>query len=133
MREISERVNDPVSSWTVKRLGKFAFVLAIHSALTKICQEIAKSQIGKETVHLQKKIKKIPCSNFLTIPFQGITVPREDWYWPKPENEEEEDCLKEEEEERNEDEDDIVDLTVCIKFNIFVIYNHSIFLMLYFF
>lgn len=93
------------------------------------------SQIGKETVHLQKK-KKITCSNFLTIPFQGITVPREDWYWPKTENEEEEDCLKEEEEEeeeRNEDEDDIVDLTVCIKFIIFVIYNHSIFLMLYFF
>lgn len=43
-------------------------------------------------------------------------VPREDWYWPKTE-EEEEDCLKEEEEERNEDEDDIVELTVCIKFN----------------
>lgn len=54
-------------------------------------------------------------SIFHTTTFQGITVPREDWYWPKIENEEEEeDCLKDIEEGRNEDEEDFVDLTVCI-------------------
>lgn len=53
-------------------------------------------------------------TRLLTITFQGITVPREDWYWPKTENEEEEDCLEEEE---KEDAEEIVELTVCIKYN----------------
>ncbi|XP_070772377.1 G patch domain-containing protein 11 isoform X4 [Enoplosus armatus] len=37
---------------------------------------------------------------------KGITVPREDWYWPKAvETDDEEDGLKEEEEEEEEEED----------------------------
>lgn len=44
--------------------------------------------------------------------FQGITVPREDWYWPKAETDDEEDGLEEEEEK--EEVEEIVDLTVSI-------------------
>lgn len=60
--------------------------------------------------------------------FQGITVPREDWYWPKPEADDEEDGLKEEEEEEEEkeeekeeeEEEEIVELTVSIKLSLFI-------------
>lgn len=48
------------------------------------------------------------------LSFQGITVPREDWYWPKAETDDEEDDLKEEEEEEEEKEEEIVELTVSI-------------------
>lgn len=50
------------------------------------------------------------CESFGLIIFQGITAPREDWYWPKAETDEEEDALKEEEEE----EEEIVELTVNV-------------------
>lgn len=73
--------------------------------------------ISKKTVSLKKKIA-VCLTRLLTITFQGITVPREDWYWPKTENEEEEDHLEEEEEE--EDAEEIVELTVCIKFSLFL-------------
>lgn len=44
--------------------------------------------------------------------FQGITAPREDWYWPKANSDEEEDDLKEEDEE----EEEVTELTVSILF-----------------
>lgn len=81
-------------------------------------KNICKKKKGTKTqkLHLQKK--NVSCSIFVTSTFQGITVPREDWYWPKAENEEEEDCLKDIEEGRDEEnEDDFVDLTVCMPFN----------------
>lgn len=45
------------------------------------------------------------------FPFQGITVPREDWYWPKADADDEEDSPEEEEEE-----EEIVELTVSTNF-----------------
>lgn len=72
--------------------------------------------ISKETVSLKKK-PAVSLPRLLTITFQGITAPREDWYWPKTENEEEEDHLEEEE---KEDAEEIVELTVCIKFSLFL-------------
>lgn len=48
------------------------------------------------------------------LSFQGITVPREDWYWPKAQTDDEEDDQKDEEQE--EEEEEIVDLTVSITF-----------------
>lgn len=52
------------------------------------------------------------------LSFQGITVPREDWYWPKAETDDEEDDSKEEEEE------EIVELTVSIYITFFIkLYN----------
>lgn len=42
---------------------------------------------------------------------QGITVPREDWYWPKAETDDEEDDPKE---AKEEEEEEIVELTVRI-------------------
>lgn len=64
-----------------------------------------------------KKNIAVCLTRLLTITFQGITVPREDWYWPKTESEEEEDHLEEEE---KEDAEEIVELTVCIKFSLFL-------------
>lgn len=46
-----------------------------------------------------------------TFSLQGITEPREDWYWPKTEtDDDEDDDLKEE----TEDVEDIVNLTVSL-------------------
>lgn len=45
------------------------------------------------------------------LSFQGITVPREDWYWPKAGTDDEEDDLIEEEREELEE---TVELTVSI-------------------
>ncbi|KAM3606171.1 uncharacterized protein V6R79_011942 [Siganus canaliculatus] len=42
---------------------------------------------------------------------KGVTVPREDWYWPKTQTDEEEDN-EEEKEEEEEEEEEIVELTV---------------------
>lgn len=49
------------------------------------------------------------------LSLQGITVPREDWYWPKEETGDEEDGPKEEEkDEEDEEEEEIVELTVSL-------------------
>lgn len=45
-----------------------------------------------------------------TFSLQGITEPREDWYWPKTETDDEDDDLKEE----TEEVEDIVNLTVSV-------------------
>lgn len=47
-----------------------------------------------------------------TFSLQGITEPREDWYWPEAENDDEDDDLKEE----TEDVEDVVNLTVSLNF-----------------
>ncbi|XP_029305983.1 G patch domain-containing protein 11 isoform X2 [Cottoperca gobio] len=67
---------------------------------------------------------------------KGITVPREDWYWPKVETDDEEDGVKEEEEdeeeeekeekEDKEDEEEIVELTSFDKLQILTSYLRGI-------
>ncbi|XP_044070946.1 G patch domain-containing protein 11 isoform X2 [Siniperca chuatsi] len=57
---------------------------------------------------------------------KGITVPREDWYWPKAEIDGEEDGLKEEEEEEDEEEEEIVELTSFDKLQILTSYLRGI-------
>lgn len=47
------------------------------------------------------------------LSLQGITVPREDWYWPTAQTVDEEDGQKEEE---GQEEEEIVDLTVSLTF-----------------
>lgn len=66
------------------------------------------------------------CVNLLAIlSLQGITVAREDWYWPKIEtNDEEEDDVEEKEEEEKEEEEDeeeIVELSVSIEFTLLTV------------
>lgn len=58
----------------------------------------------------RRKIIVSPSWGFFS--FQGITAPREDWYWPKANSDEEEDDLKEE----DEDEEEVTELTVSILF-----------------
>ncbi|KAI3362640.1 hypothetical protein L3Q82_001717 [Scortum barcoo] len=53
---------------------------------------------------------------------KGITVPREEWYWPKAETDDEEDGLKEEE----EDDEEIVELTSFDKLQILTSYLRAI-------
>ncbi|KAA8583988.1 hypothetical protein FQN60_015196 [Etheostoma spectabile] len=68
---------------------------------------------------------------------KGITVPREDWYWPKAETDDDDDGLKEEEEEEKEDgedkeeeeeeeEEEIVELTSFDKLQILTSYLRGI-------
>ncbi|XP_031695658.1 G patch domain-containing protein 11 isoform X2 [Anarrhichthys ocellatus] len=63
---------------------------------------------------------------------KGITVPREDWYWPKEETDDEEDDLKEEEEEEEKEEEEkkeeeeIVELTSFDKLQILTSYLRGI-------
>ncbi|KAM3863363.1 G patch domain-containing protein 11 [Diretmus argenteus] len=61
---------------------------------------------------------------------KSITVPREDWYWPKPETEEEEDDKEkqeeEEEEEKEEEEEEIVELTSLDKLQILTSYLRGV-------
>nr|XP_046257614.1 G patch domain-containing protein 11-like isoform X3 [Scatophagus argus] len=51
---------------------------------------------------------------------KGITVPREDWYWPKAETDDEEDAIEE------EGEEDIVELTSFDKLHILTSYLRGI-------
>lgn len=53
---------------------------------------------------------------------KGITVPREDWYWPKANSDEEEDDLKEEE----EDEEEVTELTSFDKLQILTSYLRGV-------
>ncbi|XP_051285536.1 G patch domain-containing protein 11 isoform X1 [Dicentrarchus labrax] len=56
---------------------------------------------------------------------KGITVPREDWYWPKEETDDEEDeddDKEEEEEEEEKEEEEIVELTSFDKLHIITSY-----------
>ncbi|XP_068424415.1 G patch domain-containing protein 11 [Clinocottus analis] len=67
---------------------------------------------------------------------KGITVPREDWYWPKAETDDEEDDLKEEEEkedeeeeeeeEKEKEEEEIVELTSFDKLQIMTSYLRGV-------
>ncbi|XP_047459356.1 G patch domain-containing protein 11 [Mugil cephalus] len=60
---------------------------------------------------------------------KGITIPREDWYWPKADGDNEEDDLKEEEEEEEEEEDkeeEIVELTSFDKLQILTSYLRGV-------
>ncbi|KAL6101627.1 gpatch11 [Pungitius sinensis] len=67
---------------------------------------------------------------------KSITVPREDWYWPKAETEEEEDDLEEEEDEEEEEEEkekkeeeeeeEIVELTSFDKLQILTSYLRAV-------
>ena len=55
--------------------------------------------------------------------FQSITVPREDWYWPKAGTDDEEDDVLEEEREELEE---TVELTVSIQsFLATIMYKHN--------
>ncbi|XP_070833344.1 G patch domain-containing protein 11 isoform X2 [Chaetodon trifascialis] len=53
---------------------------------------------------------------------KSITVPREDWYWPKAETDDEEDGVKEEEEE----EEEVVELTSFDKLQILTSYLRGV-------
>ncbi|XP_003441081.1 G patch domain-containing protein 11 [Oreochromis niloticus] len=55
---------------------------------------------------------------------KGISVPREDWYWPKANADEEDDGLKEEEEE--EDEEEVTELTSFDKLQILTSYLRGV-------
>ncbi|XP_068183861.1 G patch domain-containing protein 11 [Antennarius striatus] len=52
---------------------------------------------------------------------KGISVPREDWYWPKAEIDDEE-----EEEEKGQEEDEIVELTIFDKLQILTSYLRGV-------
>lgn len=60
------------------------------------------------TVTMKIALEFLLVSKQLAFSFQGITVPREQWYWPKIGVDEEIDEFKEEKEE----EDEILELTV---------------------
>ncbi|TDH01093.1 hypothetical protein EPR50_G00176530 [Perca flavescens] len=61
---------------------------------------------------------------------KGITVPREEWYWPKAETDDDEDGLEEEEEDeeddKEEEEEEIVELTSFDKLHILTSYLRGI-------
>lgn len=52
-----------------------------------------------------------------TVLFQGVKVPREEWYWPKAEADEDEDAPKEEEEDEEE-----IELTVSVSFRYLILF-----------
>uniref|UniRef100_A0A3Q0RAH4 G patch domain containing 11 n=1 Tax=Amphilophus citrinellus TaxID=61819 RepID=A0A3Q0RAH4_AMPCI len=56
---------------------------------------------------------------------KGITVPREDWYWPKANTDDEDDSLKEVEEEE-EEEEEITELTSFDKLHILTSYLRGV-------
>ncbi|KAM3606170.1 uncharacterized protein V6R79_011942 [Siganus canaliculatus] len=56
---------------------------------------------------------------------KGVTVPREDWYWPKTQTDEEEDN-EEEKEEEEEEEEEIVELTSFDKLQILTSYLRGV-------
>ncbi|XP_071759507.1 G patch domain-containing protein 11 [Centroberyx gerrardi] len=55
-----------------------------------------------------------------------ITVPREDWYWPKAEADEEDDAEEKQEEEEEEEEEEIVELTSLDKLQILTSYLRGV-------
>ncbi|XP_023133810.1 G patch domain-containing protein 11 [Amphiprion ocellaris] len=57
---------------------------------------------------------------------KGITVPREDWYWPKANADDEEDGLKGEEEDEEKDEEEIMELTSFDKLQILTSYLRGV-------
>lgn len=59
---------------------------------------------------------------------KGVTVPREDWYWPKTDPEEEDDKGEndEEEEEAEDEEEDAVELTSMDKLQILTSYLRGV-------
>uniref|UniRef100_A0A8D3ADV4 G patch domain-containing protein 11 n=2 Tax=Scophthalmus maximus TaxID=52904 RepID=A0A8D3ADV4_SCOMX len=59
---------------------------------------------------------------------KSITIPREDWYWPKADVDEEEDSNEEEEEEeeKEEEEEEIVELTSFDKLQILTSYLRGV-------
>ncbi|XP_061601045.1 G patch domain-containing protein 11 [Cololabis saira] len=60
---------------------------------------------------------------------KGITIPREDWYWPKADSDDDDDLEKEEEEEEEEEEEkeeEIVELTSFDKLQIITSYLRGV-------
>uniref|UniRef100_A0A3Q1EWL3 G patch domain-containing protein 11 n=1 Tax=Acanthochromis polyacanthus TaxID=80966 RepID=A0A3Q1EWL3_9TELE len=57
---------------------------------------------------------------------KSITVPREDWYWPKANADDEEDGFKEEEENEEKDEEEIMELTSFDKLQILTSYLRGV-------
>ncbi|XP_056148161.1 G patch domain-containing protein 11 [Lampris incognitus] len=97
-----------------KSVEDFRFRVKTEREERKIEGDLRRSQRACEQLDSQK----------------NITIPREDWYWPKQEAEEEDDANEKqdgkEEEEEEEEEDDIVELTTLDKLQILTSYLRGV-------
>lgn len=57
---------------------------------------------------------------------KGVSVPREDWYWPKTDPEEEDDKGESDKEEEEDEEEDVVELTSMDKLQILTSYLRGV-------